>query len=456
MSEQVPPVPLPPVLDGRYRLSSVIGRGGASVVYRASDLLLGREVAIKAFTARATDHQEIRVQEGEARLLGSMNHPGLVTLLDAGIDVTDVTAPQMFLVMEYVQGSDLRERLRHGALDAGQVAYLGFDLSGALGYVHQHGIIHRDLKPANVLLVDSGEDRPLRAKLADFGIALLQARDDVEEEFTTGTAAYLSPEQVEGRALGPETDVYSLGLVLLEALTGRAAFPGSVLDSALARLDVDPEIPAFIPKELSDLLARMTARAPSDRPTPVEANELFRAILVDTLAAGRPQAHDPEAARLEAVRRYDLLDTPPDGAFDRITSLASRLFDVPVSIVSIVDADRVWFKSHHGIEITEVERSTGLATSGGLHDQTLVITDMQADSRVAGMPMTAGAHDLRFYAGVPLITPEGHNLGVLAVIDWKPHTWAPDKTAVLEDLAAMVLHEMELRLAARRIALGRR
>src|SRR4051795_7382350 len=161
------PMPLPPVLQGRYRIGPVIGHGGASVVYRAADTLLGRDVAIKAFTARAARPEDLRTQEGEARLLGSLNHAGLVTLLDAGVDVSDPTAPQVFLVMEFVEGPDLRTRLESGPpLNEHELGYLGWDLCTALEYVHERGVIHRDLKPANVLLVESVPGGPSGGKLA--------------------------------------------------------------------------------------------------------------------------------------------------------------------------------------------------------------------------------------------------------------------------------------------------
>jgi serine/threonine protein kinase len=446
------PVSLPSVLQGRYRIGPVLGRGGASVVYRARDLLLGRDVAIKVFSARAATPEQLKAQEGEARMLGGLNHHALVALLDAGVDLTDATAPQMFLIMEFVDGPDLRRRLRTGALTPFEVAYLAWDLLAALQYVHERGIIHRDLKPANVLLAPA-QARPARGKIADFGIAVLSGSTDEPSEETTGTAAYLSPEQVEGEPLGSETDIYSLGLVLLEAYTGRTAFPGGVLESAFARLDADPAIPGDMPAELAAILRGMTARDPKDRPTAQEAVTAFRAIIVGHLGGDRPKPADSESSRLAAVRDSDLLDSEPDVEFDRITSLAARIFDVPVAVISIVDADRVWLKSRQGIDVQELTRDRGLGGTGGLHDETLVIEDVRADPRTASRPAAEHA-GLRFYAGAPLITADGHNLGSLSISDVRPRSMGAAEVATLEDLAAMALHEMELRRAARRVALG--
>jgi GAF domain-containing protein len=183
--------------------------------------------------------------------------------------------------------------------------------------------------------------------------------------------------------------------------------------------------------------------------------EVFRGYVAKHLGGRLEAVKDPETERLEAVRRYDLLDTPPDGAFDRITALAARLFDVPVALVTVVDADRIWLKSHFGIDTSEVARRRGFAMTGGLHDETLIIEDTETDPRVAANPALAGPDGIRFFAGVPLITPDGHNLGSLAIVDWKPHSMPPEQVATLEDLAAMVLHEMELRRATRRIVMGR-
>jgi sigma-B regulation protein RsbU (phosphoserine phosphatase) len=154
-----------------------------------------------------------------------------------------------------------------------------------------------------------------------------------------------------------------------------------------------------------------------------------------------------EDARMAAVRRYQVLDTPPDGAFDRITALASRLLGVPIAIVSIVDTDRIWFKSHHGLDVSQIDRDPGLCASAILHDGPWVVSDAAVDPRTLANPLVAGEMGLRFYAGIPLTTGDGHNLGTLCVIDQAPRDLGDDEIATLEDLAALVMHELELRLA---------
>ncbi|MEX0604392.1 MAG: EAL domain-containing protein [Marinobacter sp.] len=157
---------------------------------------------------------------------------------------------------------------------------------------------------------------------------------------------------------------------------------------------------------------------------------------------------DHENRRQAAVDRYDILDTPPDGAFDRITAIASRLFDVPIAIVSIVDHDRIWFKSHHGLDAQQIGRDPGLCASAILHDEPWVVTDAKCDPRALNNPLVAGEFGLQFYAGAPLTTHDGFNLGTLCVIDQQPRVASDAELATLQDLAAIVMDELELRRAA--------
>ncbi|MGR3498591.1 MAG: sensor histidine kinase [Limimaricola soesokkakensis] len=160
-------------------------------------------------------------------------------------------------------------------------------------------------------------------------------------------------------------------------------------------------------------------------------------------------SYDAESARLSAVRRYSVLDTPPDGAFDRIARLASRLLNAPIAIISIVDEDRIWFKSHEGLEgVQEIPREPGLCASAILQDGPWILNDASVEPVALANPLVAGEFGLRFYAGVPLRTHDGHGLGTLCVIDKAPREFTPEQTAILQDLAAVVMDELELRREA--------
>jgi two-component sensor histidine kinase len=158
---------------------------------------------------------------------------------------------------------------------------------------------------------------------------------------------------------------------------------------------------------------------------------------------------DNESDRISAVRRYEILDTPPDGAFDRITALAARRFGVPIAIVSIVDTDRIWFKSHHGLAVDEIGRDPGLCASAILAPAPHIVIDALADPRTLANPLVAGDFGLRFYAGVPLRTSDGFNLGTLCVIDTESRPITQSQIDDLQDLASVVMDQMELRLSAR-------
>jgi len=259
-------------LSNRYRLDRLIGSGGMALVYRATDLALGRAVAVKLFNFAADGVSASPRHGDEVAVLARLNHFALVTLYDAGTAVIDGRS-RSFIVTEFVEGTDLRSRLQKGRMRPGDVALLGADLCEALHYMAAQGIIHRDIKPANVLLAPSDfPGRVARAKLADFGIArLFDAAHRTETGTVVGTAGYLSPEQASGLSVGPATDVYSLGLVLLESLTGQHSYPGTAVESALARLRRQPEVPAWLGDGWRDLLNGMTAREPEKRLRPAEA-----------------------------------------------------------------------------------------------------------------------------------------------------------------------------------------
>ncbi|GAB3532343.1 hypothetical protein GCM10027403_04440 [Arthrobacter tecti] len=265
------------LLAERYQPVELIGTGGAASVFRALDRNLGRDVAVKVFNPTTSDDDDYRRQHTETLLLSTLNHPGLVTLHDAGLQDNGAGKTTSFLVMELVDGLDLRKLLKSGPLPSDHVAQLGADLADALAYIHTQGVIHRDVKPANILMYHSGDqDTRLYPKLTDFGIArMVDATQSTAHGATIGTANYLSPEQAEGATVEPRTDIYSLGLVLLECLTGVKAFPGPVVEAAVARLLRDPEVPESLGPEWKDLLQRMTSRDPQARP---DAHEVAVAL----------------------------------------------------------------------------------------------------------------------------------------------------------------------------------
>ena len=153
---------------------------------------------------------------------------------------------------------------------------------------------------------------------------------------------------------------------------------------------------------------------------------------------------------MSALRRYSILDTPADGNFDRITSLASKIFNMPIAIISLVDHDRIWFKSQHGLEgVKQIGRDPGLCASAILSEDVYIVENAVQDPRCLTNPLVCGEFGLRFYAAAPLRTWDGHNVGTLCIIDKKQRYIITQQKEILQDLAAIVVDEMELRLAAR-------
>jgi len=265
-----------PLLLNRYRPRVLLARGGSAQVYQGVDETLGRQVAIKVFAAGV----DVEKYRDELRVLAGLSHHGVVSIVDAGIDLSTPSDPRPFLVMELVRGTTVRDALRQNPFTVQRVGEIGYEVAEALDYVHSQGVIHRDVSPANIMLTDYGtiSSRP-RARLTDFGIAIDVAYAPAPGEAITGTVAYLSPEQVRNVPLGPETDIYALGLVMLECFTDTVAFPGAHIPSALARLDTDPVISKDIPKDWRRLIGRMTQQEPLERPTAAEVADEVRRIL---------------------------------------------------------------------------------------------------------------------------------------------------------------------------------
>ncbi|MGC1238372.1 MAG: serine/threonine-protein kinase [Acidimicrobiales bacterium] len=241
-------------LGGHFQLVRLLGRGGMSDVYEAVDARSSLVVAVKV--VRSGDPEFVRRLAHEARALESFEHPGLVRLYDTGL-----AGDQAYLVMEYVEGITLAESLRRGPLAAKDVAALGVSLADALAYVHERGIVHRDVKPSNILISLGGE-----VKLGDFGIAQLHDAATLTITGTMlGTVSYMAPEQLEDTQVGPGADIWSLGIVLLECLTGQRVYEGSPSEIVARRLRAPIPLPADLPVPWKLLFSGMLDHRPDQR-----------------------------------------------------------------------------------------------------------------------------------------------------------------------------------------------
>ena len=253
------------VLDGRYALVERIATGGMGEVWRGLDQILGRPVAIKMLSAMHADDEQFRARfRAEARYASSLSHPGITRVFDYG-ELSPLGGP--YLVMELVDGQPLSEILeRYGRLDPNVVLDIVAQSARALDIAHQAGIVHRDIKPGNLLIMADGT-----TKITDFGIAKansLQAMNLTATGIVMGTALYVSPEQATGSPLGGSSDVYSLGVVAYECLSGEPPF---IADQPLAiaimhKHDPVPPLPPDVPRPVADLVYAMLAKSPDGRP----------------------------------------------------------------------------------------------------------------------------------------------------------------------------------------------
>jgi eukaryotic-like serine/threonine-protein kinase len=283
------------VLGGRYALAAVLGTGGMATVGRARDEVLGREVAVKVLSPPyAADPGFAARFEREARHAAAVSHPRLVTVFDCGVD-----GGTPYLVMELVTGRTLRQVLDEaGPLPAGQAAAIAAAVCEGLQAAHAAGLVHRDIKPAN--LIPAGGE----AKILDFGIARAEGTAaGTATGIVLGTAAYLSPEQAAGRPAGPSSDLYALGCVLFEMLTGAPPFTAeSAVGLACRHVHDDPG-PASarrpgVPASLDQMTTRLLAKDPAARPADAAAARAgLLAALAPDPAPGPPAAGVPGAPR---------------------------------------------------------------------------------------------------------------------------------------------------------------
>ena len=281
------------ILGGRYQVQDKIGSGGMATVYRGLDEVLGRTVAIKTMLPQyASDPSFAARFKQEAQAAAALQSPYIVSVYDWGKD-----ADTYYIVMEYLRGTDLKSGIRkHGALDCKKVAQIGSQIAQALSVAHKHDIIHRDIKPQNIMVQPDGN-----IKVMDFGIARAKNSHLTQDNSVLGTAHYVSPEQTQGKDLGPTTDIYSLGIVMYEAATGQVPFQGDdAISVALKQVNEQPKPPSelnpAVDPSLESIILKCMQKSPAARFQ--TADELYH-VLRDYLA-GRMQAVNNATAMLAA------------------------------------------------------------------------------------------------------------------------------------------------------------
>lgn len=347
-------------VGGRFVVDRVAGRGGSGTVYRATDIATGEPVAVKVLHDGHSHRAERFVTE--ARALAGLSHPAIVRYVSHG--VTEAEEP--FLAMEWLDGQDLGERLLCGALTVPETVTLGHRIAGALGEAHDRGIVHRDVKPSNLFLC---EGDPGRVKLVDFGVARVRATATTRAGAVLGTPGYMAPEQARGaRDLDARADVFSLGCVLFECLAGRPLFLAEHVMAVLAKilLEAAPrlgEVRGDVPAALEDLVARMLAKPPGERPA--DGHAVLRELEGGggAHAVGRPETRKAEGLT-EGERRLLCVVLASSSAGKPDASPTGTIADegVTTPLRAVVEA--------HGAEVEAMLDGSVVATLLGQGDVT--------------------------------------------------------------------------------------
>jgi serine/threonine protein kinase len=428
------------------------------IVLKGFDPALERIVAVKVLAPQlATSGQARKRFLREARAAAAVNHDNVVT-----IHAVEDAGGLPYLVMQYIAGRSLQERLeKEGTPDVKEIVRLTRQIAAGLGAAHAQGLIHRDVKPANILLEVVGVDLSPqvcelahrseleRVKITDFGLARAVDHGDTslsQSGVVAGTPLYMSPEQIVGGPVDPRSDLYALGVLMYRMAVGREPFAGPTSASVLAQHQYERPpapsegAPGAVPAWLEHLILRLLQKDSAARPQ--SAEEVIQCL---DQGAAVPAPVQVEEGRLAALRRYRILDTDPEQGFDDLTNLASYVCGTPIALITLVDADRQWFKSRLGLSLQETARNISFCTHTIRGKDQFIVRDALQDERFAASPLVHGEPQVRFYAGIPLITAEGHALGAMCVMDRVPRQLNADQLAALAALSRLVLTQLELR-----------
>jgi hypothetical protein len=430
---------------GKYQIVERIGSGGFGTVFKAWDPDIKRPVAIKSCLL-GKEFQARFFQEAE--LAGRLQHPNITTVYEFGME-----GETPYIVQEFLSGEDLSQLIaRREPLDVLSRIKILLGIALGLEYAHRSGVMHRDIKPANVRIL---ENRTV--KIMDFGVAKVIGAPSVltGTGVAVGSSAYMSPEQVCGDPVDVRTDIYSFGVLAYELFGYRKPFENENLFRLLEMIvKEDPEpiekrVPD-IPEAISALIRRAMHKSPDER---FESMRELRVALAaahhgDTAAvptgAVAAALPDSETQRLAAVHRYAAESAASRQELGDLALLASRLCGAPLALVTSVERDRQSLHARVGTALTDIPREVAFCAHAILGSDVMEIADAAADARFAENPLVTDEPHIRYYAGAPIVTPDGFAIGTLCVLDRRPRQLSDEQKAGLRVLARQVMAQLEL------------
>ncbi len=428
---------------GKYQIVNRIGSGGFGTVFRGWDPVIKRPVAIKVCEAGPEVHGRFL---REAELAGGLHHPNITTVYECGME-----GQTPYLVQEFLEGEDLSELIaRREPLELAERIKILVGLAVGLEYAHRAGVVHRDVKPANIRVL---ENRVV--KIMDFGIA--KALDTPSSltgtGVTVGSSGYMAPEQIRGDSIDARADIFSFGVLAFELFCGERPFAHENLFRLLEMIVKERPDPSLarrtpsLPSGLVEVVEKAMSKDPQDR---FSSMREVRAALVAAHPEAAPAISElemlpteAEDERLDVLRDYGILDTPPEADFDGLAWLAAQICGTPSAQIALVAGDRVWVKANVGAIALRDPYDSGFSSLALRQRDVTVVSDAAADARFR--ELASVTEGLRFYAGAPLVSPGGQAVGVLSVHDRESRELSPGQRKSLKILASQVIAQLELR-----------